>query len=491
MKPRRTPLAIACVVAAAAVGTGCSEDPFAGATDTIGGEIISPSTDDLVAAEDTLLFVGETTIYAAIAVYRVGPGVPQSIRWGTTDTTVLEVDVLNDLSAFVRAAAPGTVWLVALINEEIRDSLEVTVVFRGGARWETAFAGVPAGVYPAIGADSLIRVVTGGATPLLRILSPESGAFTSTASCFGALGPSVGVSDEAYAGGGTCVRRHAKGGDAQWTTPFTEAVLGVAVAADGGAIALSTDSVFRLGSNGSILWGLPLGGAPVTAPVLGPGGDVYVGWSAGGVDSVSRFALAGSLRWSAEVPGLSTGTPAVSGQRLIFGRPGGVFALDSTGVVAWDRSFLDVNLAATATSRTSSPVHDDIALYVQNEEALYAYSIGGTFVWVADSLGFGATTGVVGAPTLLLDATLLVPCASGSGGRDVCAVRQTNGNRLWRSPPGDGPVEGLVVGENGIVYVSQSLAGGGSQVAALWARVAPTTAGWPTEGGNPKHTRRR
>jgi hypothetical protein len=299
------------------------------------------------------------------------------------------------------------------------------------------------------------------------------------------------VSGETYASGGPCARLHAKNGDAQWTATVGEAVLGVAVAADGGAIVLSTDSVFRVGANGSPLWGLPLGGVPVTAPVLGPGGDVYVGWSAGGLDSVSRFALAGTLRWSVEVPGLSAGTPAATSQRLILGRPGGIFALDTTGVVAWDRAFSDVNPAATATSRTSSPVHDNVAIFVQNEEALYSYSVGGTFVWVADSLGFGATTGVVGAPTLLLDATLVVPCASGSGGRDVCAVRQTNGTGLWRSPPGDGPVEGLAVGGGGIIYVTRALAGGGSQVAALWARVAPALVGWPTEGGNQQRTRRR
>jgi hypothetical protein len=484
----RLPLALA--VVALAVGTACSEDPFPGATDTLGGEIIS-SLADLTAAGDTLIFESETTVYAAIAVYGVGPGVPQSIRWGTTDTTVLEISVLNDLSAFVRATAPGEAWLVALINEQFWDSLRVTVVLRGGPRWTTSFAGVPVGLHPAIGADSLIRVVTGGASPLLRMLAPDSGAGTSAASCFGALGPSLGVSDETYAAGGPCVRRHATSGDPQWTAPFSEAVLGVAVAADGGAIVVSTDSVFRLGANGLPVWGLPLGGAPVTAPVLGLGGDVYVGWSAGGADSVSRFALAGTPRWSVEVPGLSTGTPAATSQRLIFGRPGGIFALDSTGVVAWDRSFSDVNPAASATSRTSSPVHDDIAVYVQNEEALYAYSTGGVFLWVADSLGFGATTGVVGAPALLLDASLVVPCASGPGGREVCAVRQTNGERLWRSPAGDGPVEGLAVGGDGIVYVTRTLADGGSQVAALWARVPPATAGWPTEGGNAKRTRRR
>ena len=70
-------------------------------------------------------------------------------------------------------------------------------------------------------------------------------------------------------------------------------------------------------------------------------------------------------------------------------------------------------------------------------------------------------------------------------------VRETTGARVWRSPVGDGPVDGLTVGDDGIIYVTRTLAAGGSQVAALWARVAPATTGWPTEGGNPEHTRRR
>jgi hypothetical protein len=200
--------------------------------------------------------------------------------------------------------------------------------------------------------------------------------------------------------------------------------------------------------------------------------------------------LDGTPRWSAEVPGLSPGTPAATDARLIFGRPGGIFVIDPNGAVVWDRSFSAVNPAATATSETSSPVHDDVVIYAQNEEALYAYGIGGTFVWAADSLGFGDANGPVGAPVLLADGTLVVPCAAGSV-RGVCGVRQINGNRVWRSPAATGTVGGLAVGANGMIYVTRALAGGDGQVAALWGRVPALTTGWPAEGGNPQHTRRR
>lgn len=468
--------------AACASGDPCEEGPFGGATCTYGAEITTG---------DTLIFQGETVVYTALAIYGIGPGVPQSIRWGASDTTVVEVDVQSDGTADVEALKEGTSWIIAFVNEEFRDSALVTVVLRGGARWENTYAGVPTGLYPAIGGDSLIRIVTGGGTPLLRILAPESGGGTATASCFSAFGPSLGASDATYTSGPQCTRRHAQNGDSAWTAPVGGSAVGVAVAADGGAIAVTTDSVFRVSATGTVVWGVPAGGTLRTAPVIGPGGDVYVGWTVGGADSVSRIALAGTPRWSAAVPGLSAGSPAVTSTRLIFGRPGGIFAIDSAGVVAWDRSFSADNPAATATGATSSPVHDDVTLFVQNEDALYAYGIGGSFVWVADSLGFGETDGPVGAPVLLVDGTLVVPCTSGPGTRGVCGVRQFNGTRAWRSPVVAGTVEGLSVGGNGMIYATRTIAGGGSQVAALWGRVGPVTSGWPAEGGNQQHRRRR
>jgi outer membrane protein assembly factor BamB len=137
-------------------------------------------------------------------------------------------------------------------------------------------------------------------------------------------------------------------------------------------------------------------------------------------------------------------------------------------------------------------VHDDVVLFVQNEDALYSYTLGGTFVWFADSLGFGTTSGVVGAPVLLVDPTLVVPCRSSvAGEREVCAVRQSNGELSWRSPVGGGAAQGLAVGENGTIFVTRTLAGGGSELVALWSRVLPDIDGWPAEGGGQQHSRRR
>jgi hypothetical protein len=483
---RSTPVSL---LLAAVVTTGCSsggdpceEGPFGGATCTIDGEIVGG---------DTLLFAGDVTFYAALAQYGLGPGLPFSVLWTVSDATVLEVETRPDWTASVTAVDTGTSWVIALINDRQVDSVFVTVVLHGATRWRSTFAGVPVGAYPAIGIDSIVRIVTGGAAPLLRLVAPESGEGTSVASCFSMLGPSLGDADVAFASGTQCTRRHAQNGDPVWTAPVGSAALGIAVASDGGAITLSGDSLHRLSVSGDLVWGQHLRGTPQTAPVIGPGGDVYVGWRAGGADSVTRFGIDSTPRWSVAVPGLSIGTPAVLGGRLYFGRPGGLFALDSSGAVAWDRAFSAASPGASATSRTSSPVHDGLVIFVQNEEALYSYVTDGSFLWAADSLGYGATTGAVGAPVLLSDLSVLVPCVSVAGGREVCAVRQVDGRLSWRSALGGGSVDGVAVGRDGAIYATRSLTGGSSELVALWGRVAPSITGWPTEGGDPQRTRRR
>jgi hypothetical protein len=468
-------------IAGCSSGDPCDEGPFGGATCSTGGQIVTG---------DALLFEGENITYRAQAQYGIGPGLPQSVVWTASDPTVIDVHTQDDWSAVVTAVDTGVSLIIALINDRFSDSAQITVVSPGAARWRSTFAGIPAGMYPAIGADSIIRVSTGGASPLLRLFEPGTGITTSFPGCYSAFGPSLGSADVAFTAGMQCTRRHAQAGDTLWTAPVGSAELGVAVAADDGAITLSGDSLYRLSATGAVLWGQHLRGTPVTAPVIGPGGDVYVGWQAGGADSVSRFGIDNTPRWSVAVPGLSAGTPAVGGGRLYFGRPGGLFALDSSGTVAWDRAFSAANPTASATSRTSSPVHDDLVIFVQNEEALYSYAIGGGFLWVADSLGYGATTAAVGAPVLLADLTLLVPCAA-AGGREVCAVRQVDGRLTWRSPLGGGSVEGIAVGRNGGIYATRSLGGGNSELVAMWGRVAPSIVGWPAEGGNPQRTRRR
>lgn len=473
-----TPVALLAALGIAACSGDDCEDTFGGVGCTLDGEILTP---------DTTIFKGESISYQAAALYGVGPGQPASIRWGSSDTSKVAVFVRTDLTASVTAKDSGDVYIVALINEEFLDSALLTIVIRGDARWRAAY-GDPVGLQGAAD-DSTVRVVTGGSAPQLRVYAMDGTAAAPVASCFSTFGPSIWIDGASIVTGDGCTRRHEPEGGAAWTAPAGSAGLGVALASDGAVVTVSQDSVFRLSASGTVLWGRALGGTPVTAPVISGDGNVTVGWRAGGADTVSRFASDGGLRWAVAVPGLSPATPALSGTRLVFARPGGLFALDSSGVIPWNRSFETDLTGASPTGATSSPVLDDAGiLFVQNVDGLFSYTTGGTFLWAADSLGYGAASGPIGAPALLVDGTLVVPCATGAG-REVCSVDEATGEREFRSALGGGDALGVTIGGTGMIYVTRTLNSGGSEVVALWGRVPPALAGWPTEGGNQQRTR--
>jgi hypothetical protein len=449
---------------------------------------ISCTLDGAIITQDTTLFQGETTTYHASALYGIGPGLPIDISWSTTDPTKLDVVESTDYTAEVTAKDTGEAYVIALINEMFLDSALVHVVAQGGVRWRVTFTD-PVSLQPAYGADSIVRLVTGGASPTLRTVDPDGTAGTPQNGCFSALGPSIGV-DGVYVTGPQCTQLISFDGVSRWTAAAGNATLGIAVATDGGAIAVSTDSVFRISALGAVTWANALRGTAVTSPVIASNGDVYVGWENGGADSISGFTSAGVEKWSHAVPGLSPGTPAIALARIVFPRPGGVFAIDTAGTVTWDRTYGDDNPSASATDASSSPVADETGvLYIQTEGGLYSYANDGTFLWAADSLGYGPATGPVGAPAVLVTGTLAVPCQV-PGGREVCVVRQNDASLSWRSTLGAGSVLGLALGEDGSVYVTRSVTSGGSELVALWARAYVSDGLWPAEGGNQGRTRR-
>lgn len=473
------------LVAAALLGGACSggddcEEQFGGAGCTLDGQIVN---------SDTTLFTGESASFAAAALYGIGLGVPTSISWGTSDTSKISVFVRTDLSASVTAKDSGNAYLIALINQEFLDSVLISIVIRGGPRWRATFTD-SISLQPAIG-DSVVHVVTGGGSPQLRMYDPDGTAAAPVGSCFSRLGPSLGLDDETYVTGPQCTRRHAATGTVDWTATVGSGALGVAIATDGGAFTVTQDSIFRISPAGAVSWGAAIGGPPVTAPVISADGDVTVGFRIGGADSVARFTATGTERWTVPVPGLSVGTPAISGTRLIVPRPGGLFSLDSSSAINWDHSFMTDLASATATGATSSPVIDDAGVvFVQNTDGLFSYTTGGVFLWAVDSLGYGATSGPVGAPTLLGNGTLAVPCTTASG-REACIVRQATGVLSYRTTLGGGDALGLAVGETGLVYVTRALTAGGTELVALWERVAPELDGWPAAGRDQRRSRRQ
>lgn len=107
---------------AALLSAACEDSPFANATETVGAQVIPG---------DTTLVVGQVTLFAGIAFYRVCPscrGVPNTISWSIADSAVIDGLRNSDGSISVEAVAPGSTFVIAVVNGDFRDSSLVTVV---------------------------------------------------------------------------------------------------------------------------------------------------------------------------------------------------------------------------------------------------------------------------------------------------------------------------------------------------------------------------
>jgi hypothetical protein len=481
----------ALVLAAIAIA-GCDRtNPFQGLTDTLSAEIVTP---------DTTIFEAEGVTVIATAVYGIGPGAPETMRWGVSDTTKLSLRVLADLSASVSARDTGQAWVYGLINELFLDSIRVTVVRPGFVRWRTSLPG-PVGLYPAVGLDSLVWVGGGGAT--LSSFTSAGAPGPTAATCNGAFGPSVGPGGTIYITGNDCTSVRASDGSEVWTVPLGNADEAVAIAADGAAVILysvvdaggATGAVVvsRVSGAGSEVWRDTLRAEPLlqkSSLALASNGDVYVTWRAPADSSwLTRITGTGTVRWTVPLPGWSRfSSPALGTNRIVVTYEGGISVFDTAGVVTWSRQFSQDNPAATGTTQPSSPTIDRNGnIFVQTAAGLHSYTAAGALRWVADSLGGGSQgqASGLGAPTLLLDTTVVVT----RGGIQVCAVDGVVGVPRWCSQSiasGD-LVGGVAVSPTRMVFAVRS----GGEIVALWNHASREVVGWPTEGGNAQRTRRQ
>lgn len=477
------------LLASAVAVSGCGGEPFGGLTATLSAEIETA---------DTTMFSNDAIVVRAVAQYTFGPGAPRTISWAVSDTSKLAAFILSDLSTSVSAKDTGVAWVIARINEDFRDSVQITVVDEGLVRWRAAVTGAPA-LLPAIAGDSSVVVVHGAGTA--SAISPLGEQRFTFAVCNGSLGPTL-PAGKIVTTGDACTSRADTSGTADWSLPIGDAASGVALAADGSVIVLHETGqpadvvvLSSISSSGVEMWRDTLRDealAQASAPAIATNGDIYVPWRAPADSSwLTRVAADGTVRWQVPMPGWSRyASPALAGNRIVVGHEGGVTVFDTAGVVVWSRAFTADLPGAAVDARASSPIIDGTGnIFVQSEAGLVSYLPGGTTQWAADSLGYGSTTGGVGGPVLLLDGTIVVPCQSGAV-REVCGVRQPTGSLAWRSAVGGGSAEGLVVGKEGTVFVTWAAGGGGGEIVALWARSRVDPVGWPVAGRTTARTRR-
>jgi hypothetical protein len=483
--------AAACAALTFGLFAACKSSPFDDASRTISAEIVTA---------DTTMMVGEQATFIAIAQYGFGPGIPDSVVWSSSDSDILTVVLQgNGRSGFVTARGAGQAWVHAVMNVDFEDSALVTVVGPGEVRFRTT---IPSGarIHAAIGSDSLVRLLTATGT----LFTVERAAVgTSSSSCNGAFGPSLDVSNGAFATGDECLIRHSAAGGPRWQLPLGDPEGGVAVAADEAAIVLhsivdgggATGAVVvsRVSSLGTELWRDTLRAVPQaqrSAAGIAVNGDIYVPWRPT-ADSgrLARITQAGAVRWDIPLPaGPRFTSPTPDSTRVIVTYLGGITAFDSAGGVLWSRQFTQDNPAATDSTAPSSAVLDRAGrVFVQTAAGLHAYSATGTPLWAADSLGAGAQAQAigVGAPTVLTDSTVVVVV----GGSRVCGVRPGLGVPRWCGPAlGPGDVVGeVVIGFDLVMYAARS----SGELVGMWNRIGAETSGWATEGGNHQRTRRR
>jgi hypothetical protein len=467
---------------------GCTGSPFGNLGETLGAQI---------ATGDTTLLVGDVASFTALALYRAGPGFPDSVVWTSSDESVVTVTALPDLQGRVSALGQGTAWVRALVNLDFLDSASVTVVANGEVRWRVP---APAGLalYAAVGSDSVIRVVdASGMLSLYDIAGDTDGPLPS---CNGAFGPSLSAAT-VHVTGNECTRRHTDIGTIMWTVPIGDAGGGVAVFGDESSVILHSlvdgggatgaVAVSRVSFEGAELWRDTLRALPLeqgAAPAIATNGDIFVAWRAPADSSwLTRLTAAGVERWTMPLPDWAQYTsPALGVNRIVVTHLGGVTEFDTAGAVVWSRQFTQDNPAATSQTAPSSAVISRAGtVYVQTVHGLHAYTAAGAPLWTADSLGGGSQTSGVGAPAILSDTTVVVVV----GGSRVCGVHPTQGTPRWCSPTlGAGDVWGGVsVGPDRSVYVMRS----SGELIALWNGRGTEFAGWPTEGGNHDRSRRR
>ena len=445
-----------------------------------------------VTPSDSTFFAGDFATFEAIAEFRSGARVPDSVAWTISDMTIATVAQEIGNQVVVQGHGRGEAYLIGELDAEFTDSARIEVVEPGQIRWRTEIGGSDAGL--AVDGRGWVYVAAlVGSNGELTAVTGEGEVAFSTSSGWSFLSPSVTPDGYSYvtSGLGTTgfrTERRSPDGTLQWTVPFGTFDGGVAVAPDGSVVIVHViregefpTVVSRVSPDGTELWRDTLAHTPSmdmqsSAPAIAANGDIYMPWAEELFypNWLTRLTADGTRVWTVPGTGWAFGTgPALNEDRVVVtGRAGNLEVFDTTGALLWRRTW------DASVQGVSSPVVDGEGnIYVQSQKALISYDGSGGLRWSADSLGcFGCGMQGVAAPTLLSNAQLVVPCGVSGA---VCSVATADGSLAWRTLMA-GVVSGSpAVGVDGTIYVAVA-----GELLALWGKAAPLAEGWPTEGGS-------
>jgi outer membrane protein assembly factor BamB len=475
--------AVCLVIAFAVAGSGCSDSTGVDQLVSVG---ITPV--------DTLIWTSDVLTLEATAEYQSGPGVPDSVEWAVSDSTVLSLSGGTSAQVTATALASGEVEVVALINE-LADTAAVKVVTPGDVRWRADLAGSAQqpGV-PSLDEQGRIYVVRSESSEgLLIALEPDATEIYSVPTCHAGQSPGLSLTSGAvFVTGTACTQGHAiTDGAVQWTHSFGDLDAGVALDTDGSVVVIHSFQgmyLSRISASGTEIWrDTLLATTPTdarTAPVIASDGEIYVSSNAVSGRVLARVAPDGTIRWSVPIPNqgfLQYTNPALFENRIVVtytAGNNGLAVFDTSGTLVWDR--------ATAGSLPSSPVIDaEGNIYLQTSTHLFAYDPQGAELWSNNQLVSSQCGSRPSAPTLLQSDQIVVHCKF-EDSCEMCSVNQQDGSLIWRSEIGERVWSAAAVAADGTVYAVTATA-----LIALWNDIAPLTEGWPTEGGNMQRQRRQ
>lgn len=478
------------LLALAPLQVGCSDDGVE--PDRLLSVSLSPT--------DSTIFVGDAVVYEARARYESGTRPPDSVTWTVSNPGVLLVTIETGSSATVTGIERGEGFVIAEVDEQLVDSVHVAVVGPGDVRWRADTEGA-SGWGNTAALDDLARIYVSGQANGLYAYSTSGELLFTEPSCYSVSSPSVAPNGTAYLTGHDCTQARNADGSLRWSLPIGAGIEGgVAVTSDGSVVLLhnvadgaSGAAVVSLISAGGLeAWRDTLGvtdlGLIQESPAsVGTDGSIYAAWMQDylGTYWVSRVTSAGITRWTVPLSGpLEHQTVAIVEGRVFVAYSGGLAVYDTLGTLLWEQ--------AVGSYAVSSPTIDAGGnILVQSGTGLLSYDPDGSLRWSADSLRHSCSQSS-GAPTLLQDRQLVVPCEDSTSGSEVCAVNSEDGSLLWRSNVGgDASCSSPTVAQDGTIYAVFETASSSSELVALWNRVPPLREGWPTEGGGMGRLRRQ
>ncbi|MEX0692184.1 MAG: hypothetical protein WD934_07505 [Gemmatimonadales bacterium] len=453
-------------------------------------DLVDPATtlSAQILHNDTTLLRGEIAAIPSRATYLFGEGLPITVVWGASDSTVITLARALNGEVLVTARANGSSLLVARINETFLDTITISVADTGAVRWRrTLVTGGVQGWDLAVEQMDGDIATTDGNGAVVMFTNAGDTAWIGTQPCFNLTGPAV-TSSGIFVTGTQCARRFSIEGSFVWGDTIGGPDERSAVAPNGDLVVLSRPAlpdtvlaVSRYDINGGLAWRDTLyTGADAVQPrggvAVATNGDIYVAWHVG-PGFLTRYSATGTERWTVTLPGVPYETaPAVLGDRVFVVHLRGVSVRDSTGAVIYDVAWAAVGGAAEAM--VSPPVVDGAGnLYAQGPFGLFSLSGTGAVRWVADSIRRGSRYD--SGPVVLLGTNALVTLC----GLSACGVNAATGGVTWKGPAlvATAPTQhgGLAVGPGGAIYVKID-----NELIALWHRRGMASTGWPTLRGN-------